>query len=144
MTQAEIRKLIRQLQAADEVEMGIIHALVDAVREDDDRARIRINIARGAMMAMLDACGLPEWLQEDDAEEQVTHMSLAAYDTHLGGEEARSVEEVIRAAADNGCSLNKYADPTEGPRTGLSVEEASAIAHEDHSLIWVQLQEGQD
>jgi len=32
--------------------------------------------------------------------------------------------------------LNKYTDPTEGAREGLTVEEARRIAAEDPSLIW--------
>ena len=36
-----------------------------------------------------------------------------------------------------GLQLNKYADPTEGPLSGISVDEAREIAAEDPSLIWV-------
>ena len=35
-------------------------------------------------------------------------------------------------------TLNKYADPVEDAREGLSVEEARKIAAEDPSLIWVE------
>lgn len=34
--------------------------------------------------------------------------------------------------------LNKYADPTEGPREGLSLDEALEVAEEDPSLIWAE------
>lgn len=36
-----------------------------------------------------------------------------------------------------GMTLNKYQDPTEGARAGLSVEEARRIASKDPDLIWV-------
>ena len=42
----------------------------------------------------------------------------------------------ISHAAASGTTLNKYADPTEGARTGLTVEEAEEVAREDASLIW--------
>lgn len=43
----------------------------------------------------------------------------------------------IEYAESTGAVLRKYADPTEGPRDGLTIEEAEAIAHEDPSLIYV-------
>jgi len=39
-----------------------------------------------------------------------------------------------------GLTLRKYADPTEGAREGLSVEEARQIAKEDPSLIWLAVE----
>ena len=38
-----------------------------------------------------------------------------------------------------GADLNKYADPTEGARSGLRAEEAERIAREDPGLIWVEV-----
>lgn len=49
-------------------------------------------------------------------------------------------KDAIDYAADNGLSLNKYTDPTEEARSGLTVEEALEIAAEDPSLIWLDVQ----
>jgi hypothetical protein len=43
-------------------------------------------------------------------------------------------------AREKGLTLNKYTDPTEGAREGLSVDEAREIASIDPSLIWVDVQ----
>ena len=40
------------------------------------------------------------------------------------------------AERDERVALRKYADPVEDARTGLSVQEARAIAQEDPGLIW--------
>lgn len=45
--------------------------------------------------------------------------------------------EAIELARATGRTLNKYTDPTEEAREGLSVEEAEQIAKEDPSLIWL-------
>lgn len=45
--------------------------------------------------------------------------------------------EAIKAAEERGLELKKYADPVEGAREGLTVEEARQIAHEDPSLVYV-------
>ena len=45
--------------------------------------------------------------------------------------------EAIEYADANGLTLNKYEDPTEEARTGLTVTEANKIAREDASLIWI-------
>lgn len=45
--------------------------------------------------------------------------------------------EAIEYAERNGLTLNKYADPTEDAREGLTVDEARGIAREDSSLIWI-------
>lgn len=45
----------------------------------------------------------------------------------------------INAAEALDLSLSKYADPTEGAREGLTVEEAREIAKIDASLIWVEM-----
>lgn len=47
--------------------------------------------------------------------------------------------QAIEAARRSGKTLNKYADPTEGARSGLSVREAEEIAREDPSLIWIEM-----
>lgn len=47
--------------------------------------------------------------------------------------------EAIQYAQRYGLTLNKYADPVEGPREGLSVEEARDVAREDPSLIYVDV-----
>lgn len=43
----------------------------------------------------------------------------------------------IEYAVAHGLKLNKYSDPIEDARTGLSPEEATIIAEEDPRLIWV-------
>lgn len=43
------------------------------------------------------------------------------------------------ARANLGVLLNKYADPIEGVREGLSLEEAEEIAREDVSLLWCEI-----
>jgi hypothetical protein len=47
--------------------------------------------------------------------------------------------EAIDYARENDLTLNKYADPTEEARTGLSIEEAEEVATEDPSLIWIEI-----
>ena len=39
----------------------------------------------------------------------------------------------------NGLTLNKYADPIEDARTGLTPEEAQVIAREDPRLIYIDI-----
>lgn len=46
----------------------------------------------------------------------------------------------IAYARREGVSLAKRTDPTEGARDGLSVEEAEAIAAEDPSLVWLEVE----
>ena len=46
----------------------------------------------------------------------------------------------IDHAARQGLTLNKYADPIEVARAGLTVEEAEEVAREDASLIWITVQ----
>lgn len=46
----------------------------------------------------------------------------------------------IDHAARQGLTLNKYADPIEEARAGLTVEEAEEVAREDASLIWITVQ----
>jgi hypothetical protein len=45
--------------------------------------------------------------------------------------------EAIQYAKNNGITLNKYADPIEDAREGLTVVEANEVAREDARLIWV-------
>ena len=45
----------------------------------------------------------------------------------------------IEYAEATGCSLNKFADPIEGSRDGLSLTEALDVAREDASLIYVDI-----
>lgn len=45
--------------------------------------------------------------------------------------------DAISYAEANGLTLSKHADPTEGTRAGLTVEEAEEVAAEDPSLIWI-------
>lgn len=47
--------------------------------------------------------------------------------------------EAIKYAEKHGLALNKYTDPTEEAREGLTVEEAQAVAKEDPSLIWIAI-----
>lgn len=46
--------------------------------------------------------------------------------------------DAIEFAEQTGTTLNKYEDPVEEARSGLTVEEAREIASEDPSLIWVE------
>ena len=46
--------------------------------------------------------------------------------------------EAIEAAKTNSALvLNKYSDPIEDDRSGLTVDEAVEVAREDPSLIWL-------
>lgn len=46
--------------------------------------------------------------------------------------------DAIEYAATHGLTLNKYCDPTENARNGLTLDEARAIARVDPNLIWLQ------
>ena len=46
--------------------------------------------------------------------------------------------DAINYAEANGLTLNKYADPIEDGRTGLTVDEARKVAAEDPGLIWIK------
>lgn len=48
---------------------------------------------------------------------------------------ADGLEEMIA----QGWRINKYADPIEGARTNLTIDEARDILDEDPCLIWVEL-----
>jgi len=48
--------------------------------------------------------------------------------------------DAIEYARAEGLKLNKYSDPTEGAREGLTPEEAAEIAWEDPSLIWLEVE----
>lgn len=48
---------------------------------------------------------------------------------------SENIETLIAA----GVAINKYEDPTEGARTNLTAEEATEVAREDASLLWVDL-----
>lgn len=58
---------------------------------------------------------------------------MTAETTRLTGDEA------ITTAAREGLTLSKCADPTEGARDGLSVEEAREIARVDPGLIYLDV-----
>ena len=45
--------------------------------------------------------------------------------------------EAIKFAKLTGQALNKYTDPTEEAREGLTVAEAEQVAMEDPGLIWI-------
>jgi hypothetical protein len=47
--------------------------------------------------------------------------------------------EAIEYAEKQGLTLNKHPDSLTGPRTGLTVAEAEAIAEEDDDLIWLDV-----
>lgn len=47
-------------------------------------------------------------------------------------------QQAIDYARDNGTTLNKYADPTEEAREGLTADEAQEVASEDPELIWTE------
>lgn len=46
--------------------------------------------------------------------------------------------DAIEYAEDHGLLLNKYTDPTEEAREGLTPDEAKEIAREDDGLIWIE------
>jgi hypothetical protein len=46
-------------------------------------------------------------------------------------------ETALRTAVEAGGIIGKHADPTEGAREGLTVEEALEIASEDVALVYV-------
>ncbi len=46
--------------------------------------------------------------------------------------------DAIEYAEAHGLPVNKYTDPEEGARRGISTEEAREIAAEDPSLIWIE------
>lgn len=48
--------------------------------------------------------------------------------------------EAINYAETNGLTLNKYNDPIEDARQGLTPEEARKIANQDPSLIYITLE----
>jgi len=47
--------------------------------------------------------------------------------------------QALRYADAHDLTVNKYADPTEDAREGLTIEEAVDIMHQDQSLIWLQV-----
>ena len=48
--------------------------------------------------------------------------------------------EAIEYAERTGATLNKHADPIEGARDSLTIDEARQVASEDASLIWVAVE----
>ena len=48
--------------------------------------------------------------------------------------------DAIAHAETNGLTLNKYADPIEDARDGLSVDDAIEVAAEDPNLIWIAVE----
>jgi hypothetical protein len=49
--------------------------------------------------------------------------------------------DAIEYAEVEGLTLNKVADPIEEARTGLTIDEAEAIAVHDPDLIWLEVSE---
>jgi len=49
--------------------------------------------------------------------------------------------EAITYAEKEGLTLNKHPDALDGPRTGLSIAEAEALATDDPDLIWLEVAE---
>lgn len=49
-----------------------------------------------------------------------------------------STHEAIQAALAHGLVVDKAGDPVEGPRTGLTLEDAEAVAEVDVSLLSVR------
>ena len=49
-------------------------------------------------------------------------------------------QDAINHALVDGLALSKYADPTEGARDDLTPDEARAIADEDSSLIYLEVE----
>lgn len=50
-------------------------------------------------------------------------------------------QDAIDYAARTGAQLNKYDDPVEGAREGLTVAEAEDVAAEDPGLVWCEASE---
>jgi hypothetical protein len=51
--------------------------------------------------------------------------------------------EAIEYAEKEGMKLNKHPDAISGPRKGLSVAEAEALASEDPGLVWLEVPENE-
>ncbi|HYT92319.1 MAG TPA: hypothetical protein VEL76_26635 [Gemmataceae bacterium] len=49
--------------------------------------------------------------------------------------------DAIEYAEKQGITLNKHPDSITGPRTGLNIAEAEAIAVDDPGLIWLEVAE---
>ena len=49
--------------------------------------------------------------------------------------------DALDAAREHSVTLYKYADPVEGPRSGLTLLEAEAIIEEDPGLVYCELPE---
>jgi hypothetical protein len=49
--------------------------------------------------------------------------------------------EAVEYAEKKGLTLNKHPDRIDGPRQGLSIAEGLAVASEDPSLIWLDVDE---
>ena len=66
---------------------------------------------------------------------------LSTIPPHPGKPElAKAYNDAIRAAGKkHGLPLSKHPDSLTGPRMGISVGEASAIADEDPDLIWLEV-----
>lgn len=47
--------------------------------------------------------------------------------------------EAIEYAEEHGLLLNKYTDPVEDAREGLTPDEARTVAHEDPTLIYIEV-----
>lgn len=47
--------------------------------------------------------------------------------------------DAINYSAATGATLNKYTDPMEPARSGLTVGEAETVAAEDPALVWVEI-----
>lgn len=62
------------------------------------------------------------------------HTNLIQYADQIG---TTDLELAIRVARMADLVICKHADPTEGAREGLSVDEAIDIAREDVSLVYV-------
>ena len=70
-------------------------------------------------------------------ESQKTNLPAGEY-TGEGNTMKLSGYEAIEYAEEHGLLLNKYSDPVEGARKGLSTDEAREIAREDDTLIYVE------
>lgn len=59
--------------------------------------------------------------------------------THDGTTIRLTGDEAIEYAEKQGLTLNKHPDPITGPRVGLNIAEAQAIAADDPDLIWLDV-----
>jgi hypothetical protein len=80
---------------------------------------------------------------DSDPAEMASEAALDAEQERFGKREGDVMRltgyDAIEFAEKQGYLLNKHPDPINGPRTGLSIAEAAALAEEDAELIWLDV-----